>query len=86
MHSRRLIILLTVAFLSGCGYGPDGLEGPPAANLPAGLPALPRGAETPVARRYPAYSWPAEFQPPLNLEFELAEVPPEIRGPARLHR
>jgi len=37
----------------------------------------------PAPRRYPAHSWPADFQLPLDIQIETEPPPPEIVGPSK---
>jgi hypothetical protein len=85
MQSRWCAAVLFLAIWAGCG---GSNESAPAANLPSGLPAPPEGqaARTPGMKRYPAYTWPPDFQLPLDIEIVTEEVPPEIQGPSKLNR
>ena len=74
--------VLFLAIWAGCG---SSNESAPKANLPAELPSLPadQAARASGPRRYPAYTWPPDFQPPLDIQIVTEEVPPEIQGPSR---
>jgi len=81
-------LLLLMMALAGCGRNAElasaDLTGPATLALPGALFSLPEGAgpsETAPPRRYAAYRWPADFQPPLEIRIVTPPIPKRIIGP-----
>lgn len=85
MKAHWYVTILLLAIWAGCG---SSNESAPPARLPAELPSMPdcQTARVPGPKRYPAYSWPPDFQPSLDIHIETEPVPPEVEGPSRMGR
>lgn len=75
--------LLPMALLLPCLGGCNCEDGGPVVSPPGEKERQP-AEKPPVASppEKPAYQWPPDFKPPLEIRLEFPEVPPKIVGPS----